>query len=369
MNTAKVSITPVILSGGAGSRLWPLSRKSLPKQLLPLAGTSTMIQETLARASGEGFAPPLIIAGLDHRFLIAEQLRQVGVEGSQILLEPMGRNTAPAAAIAALQVSKKNPDGLLLLMPSDHVVADRAAFREAVAIAAREAQAGALVTFGITPTAPETGYGYVKAGAPMAEVAGAYRVERFVEKPDRDTAQRYVASGDYFWNSGMFLFRADAFLAEMERLEPVMLAACRAALDKAGRDADFIRLDAAAFGDCPSQSIDYAIMEHAARAAVVPVSMGWNDVGSWLSLWEIASRSEDGNAIQGDVLLHQTRNSYVRSEGPLVATVGVQDLVIVVTNDAVLVSHRHATQDVKKIVDELDRQKRHHHLRHAGQQE
>lgn len=357
-------IVPVVLSGGVGSRLWPLSRQASPKQLLPLAGPNTMIQDTLARASGDGFAAPIVICGEQHRFLIAEQLRAAGVEGARIILEPKGRNTAPAAAIAALAVKECDPDGLLLMMPSDHVVADRGAFHAAVKTAAQAARGGALVTFGIMPSAPETGYGYIKGGAALAEVTGAFRVERFVEKPGRATAEGYLASGDYYWNSGMFLFSAKAFLAEMERLEPKMLDHCRRALDGAHRDQDFVRLEADAFGTCPAQSLDYAVMEHAGSAAVVPVEMGWNDVGSWLSLWEIAARSGEGNVVLGDVLLHATRHSYIRSEGPLVAAVGVDDLVIVATPDAVLVSHRGATQDVKKIVDELERQQRHHHIHH-----
>jgi mannose-1-phosphate guanylyltransferase/mannose-6-phosphate isomerase len=360
------AIVPVILSGGVGTRLWPLSRKSCPKQLLPLAGPNTMIQETLARATGPDFAAPLVICGEDHRFLVAEQVRGLGIEDAEIILEPMGRNTAPAAAIAALLVAARDPDGLLLLMPSDHVVADRAALQAAVTAAAKAARGGALVTFGIAPSAPETGYGYVKCGAPFADAPGVLAVERFVEKPDRATAEAYLASGDYYWNGGMFLFAASAFLAEMQRLEPVMLDFCRRALDSAERDADFIRLPQEIFGDCPAQSIDYAIMEHAAKAAVVPVEMGWNDVGSWQSLWDIAERNGDGNVVQGDVLLHATRRSYIRSEGPLVAAIGMEDIVVVATPDAVLISHRGATQDVKKIVDELERQKRHHHIHHPG---
>lgn len=362
------AIIPVVLSGGVGTRLWPLSRKSRPKQLLPLAGANTMIQETLARALGPDFATPIVICGEGHRFLVAEQVLELGIEGADIILEPMGRNTAPAAAIAALQVAARDPEGLLLLMPSDHVVGDRAAFREAVAVAAKAARTGALVTFGIAPASPETGYGYVKGGAPLDGVVGAFAVERFVEKPDRATAEKYLASGDYYWNSGMFLFAASAFLAEMQRLEPVMLDICRRALDGAGRDADFIRLPKAIFGGCPSQSIDYAIMEHATRAAVVPVEMGWNDVGSWQSLWDIAVRSDEGNVVQGDVLLQSTRNSYIRSEGPLIAAIGMEDIVVVATPDAVLISHRDATQDVKKIVDELERQKRRHHICHPGEE-
>jgi mannose-1-phosphate guanylyltransferase/mannose-6-phosphate isomerase len=367
MTNKSGSIIPVVLSGGAGSRLWPLSRKAMPKQLLPLLGTKTMIQETLARAIGPEFGAPIVISGHDHRFLIAEQLRAVGIDDARIILEPTGRNTAPAAAIAALAIVKDNPEGLLLLMPSDHVVSNVDAFLTAVALAAKAAATGALVTFGITPSVPETGYGYIRSGAALAGVPGAFAVERFVEKPDRATAQGYLDSGDYYWNSGMFLFSASAFLQEMERLEPGMLAHCRRAFEDADCDADFIRLEERSFRACPSQSIDYAIMEHAKNAAIVPVDMGWNDVGSWQSLWDIAARNADGNAVLGDVLLHETRNSYIRSEGHLVAAIGVEDLVIVATADAILVSHRGATQDVKKIVEELERQQRHHHLHHPGQ--
>lgn len=328
-----------------------------------------MIQETLSRAQGTGFTAPIVICGDGHRFLVAEQLLESEIVGADIILEPVGRNTAPAAAIAALQVAARDPAGLLLLMPSDHVVADISAFRSAVAKAAQAARVGALVTFGIAPTAPETGYGYVQGGEALASCEGAFVVRRFVEKPDRATAESYLASGDYSWNSGMFLFSAETFLAEMQRLEPVMLDICRRALSAAERDADFIRLPKDIFGSCPSQSIDYAIMEHAAKAAVVPVEMGWNDIGSWRSLWEIAVRNGEGNVVQGDVLIHATRNSYIRSEGPLVAAIGVEDLVIVATRDAVMISHRDTTQDVKKIVDELGRQERHHHLFHPGDAE
>ncbi|MBV9548406.1 MAG: mannose-1-phosphate guanylyltransferase/mannose-6-phosphate isomerase [Alphaproteobacteria bacterium] len=362
-------ITPVVLSGGSGTRLWPLSRRSRPKQLLPLAGPNTMIQETLSRAIGPGFTAPIVICGEQHRFLVAEQLRGFGITGAKIILEPLGRNTAPAATIAALHVAASDPECLLLLMPSDQVVKDRAAFRAAVAVAAKAACQDYMVTFGITPTAPETGYGYVKGGEQLGALPGAFAVERFVEKPDRPTAESYLAAGDYYWNSGMFLFSAAAFLAEMERLEPRMLEHCRHALAAAEADADFLRLPPTLFAACPSQSIDYAVMEHARAAAVVPVDMGWNDVGSWQSLWEIAERSGEGNVVQGDVVLHAVHHSYVRSEGPLVAAIGVDNLVIVATPDAVLVSHREATQDVKKIVDELERQQRHQHLRHPGDEE
>ena len=361
----KPDINPVILSGGAGSRLWPLSRKALPKQLLPLAGPATMIQETAARARGEGFAPPIVISNQEYRFLIAEQLRAAGITDARIILEPAGRNTAPAAAVAALMLLEADPDGLVLLMPSDHVVGDVNAFRAAVAVAARAAREGALVTFGVKPQTAETGYGYIKAGAAFPSAPGAFRVARFVEKPDRATAEGYLAAGEYYWNSGMFLFRAQSFIAEMERLEPSMLAFCRDAILHAHHDLDFIRLGEVAFLACPSQSIDYAVMEHAANAAVVPVEMGWSDVGSWQSLWDIAPRGPDGNSVQGDVIVQKSRGSYLRSEGPLVAVVGVENLVVVATKDAVLVSHRDSVQDVKKVVEELEAKGRDQHIHHA----
>ncbi|HJR55099.1 MAG TPA: mannose-1-phosphate guanylyltransferase/mannose-6-phosphate isomerase, partial [Rhizomicrobium sp.] len=324
-----LSITPVILSGGSGTRLWPLSRKALPKQLLALASERSMLQETVARAQGDGFVAPLIICNQEHRFLIAEQLRAAGVAGARSVLEPVGRNTAPAAAIAALKVVEENPEGLILLMPSDHVVLNRPAFQQAVAVARQAAQDGALVTFGIKPAAPETGYGYIKSAEPLANAAGAFAIDRFVEKPDRATAESYLASGDYFWNSGMFLFRAAAFLEELRRLQPRILECCQDSLAHAHRDMDFIRLGEPAFVACPSDSIDYAVMEHASKAAVVPVEMGWNDVGSWQSLWDIAPRDAGGNAVKGNVLTEKARNSYLRSEGPLVAAVGVENLVVV----------------------------------------
>jgi mannose-1-phosphate guanylyltransferase/mannose-6-phosphate isomerase len=365
MSKKSGSIIPVILSGGVGSRLWPLSRKALPKQMLPLAGPNTMIQDTVARVRGEDFAAPIVISGQEHRFLIAEQLRAAGVNDARIILEPAGRNTAPAAAIAALKILEDDPDGLMLLTPSDHIVADIKAFHAAVGVAAKAARAGALVTFGIKPAAAETGYGYIKSAQPLPDAPGAFAVERFVEKPDRATAERYLASGEYYWNSGMFLFRAGTFLQEMERLEPAMLAFCRDAILHAHRDMDFIRLGEVAFLACPSQSIDYAIMEHAANAAMVPVEMGWNDVGSWQSLWDIATRDEGGNAILGEVVTEKSRNSYIRSEGPLVAAVGVENLIVVATKDAVLVSHRDAAQDVKKIVAQLEAAGRDLHIHHA----
>ena len=364
MNKTLPLVHPVILSGGSGSRLWPLSRRLYPKQLLPLAGARTMIQDTALRFARDGFANPLVICNQEHRFLIAEQLREAGVAQSTIVLEPVGRNTAPAAAVAALLLVRSDEGGLILLLPSDHVITDNSAFHAAIDKALPAARAGAMVTFGIKPAGPVTGYGYISGGEPLADAQGCFRVERFVEKPDRATAERYLASGNYFWNSGIFLFSAKRFLSEMERLEPKMLAACKEAVEKGRKDLDFVRLEENAFAKSPSQSIDYAIMEHTQHAAVVPVEMGWSDVGSWHALWDISEKSQGGNAVKGDVVVQDVRNSYLRSDGPLLAAVGVEDVVVVATTDAVLVSHREAAQDVKKIVDELERQGREHHIQH-----
>jgi len=357
-------IHPVILSGGVGSRLWPLSRSLYPKQLLPLAGERTMIQETALRVSGAQFGRPIIICNQEHRFLIAEQMREAKITPDAIVLEPFGRNTAPAAAIAALMLAERDPASLLMLLPADHVVMLQDAFEAAAATAANAARDGALVLFGIEARTPETGFGYIARGEALAGTDHCFRVETFCEKPDLATAESYVASGRHYWNSGMFLFRADAYLRELERLEPAMLAACRAALAESRRDLDFIRLDDTAFARSPSRSIDYAVMEHTTHAAVVPVDLGWSDVGSWLSLWEIGEKDASGNVSRGDVIAHQTKNSYLRSEGPLIAAVGVEDIAIVATVDAILVTTRGASQDVKHIVEELQRQGRELHLNH-----
>jgi mannose-1-phosphate guanylyltransferase/mannose-6-phosphate isomerase len=357
-------IYPVILSGGAGTRLWPLSRSLFPKQLLALVGESSLIQDTMLRVKGPEFAPPLIVANIEHRFLIAEQMRQAGISPGAIVLEPVARNTAPAVAIAALMVAQKDPDGVMLLMPADHIVRNRAAFRQAVVTAEAAAAKNHLVTFGIKPDAPETGYGYIRRGAALKHLSGSFAVARFVEKPDAATAKGYVDSGDYDWNSGMFVFKAGVFLAELERLEPELLAHCRAALDQGKKDMDFFRLEALSFAQARSISIDYAVMERTDKAAVVPVDMGWSDIGSWESLWTASPRDDQGNAIKGDVLHHNTRNSYLRSEGPLVAAVGVEDIVVVATQDAVLVSRKDASQDVKRIVEQLERSGRELHTTH-----
>ena len=343
-------LQPVLLSGGSGTRLWPLSREAYPKQFLPLVGEDTMLQATWQRVAPlVGQAPPIVVANETHRFLVAEQLRVVGAPAPHILLEPVGRNTAPAIAVAALQALAGGGDPLLLVLPSDHVVADVEAFRAAVAAAAEAAGNGALVTFGIVPTVPETGFGYIQADAAGE---GARRVLRFVEKPDAATAREYLAAGGYYWNSGMFLFRASRVLAELERFRPDIVAACRSAFEAARRDGDFVRLDAAAFGACPSDSIDYAVMERTDAAMVLPVDIGWNDVGSWSALWEVSEQDADGNAHHGDVIAVDSRNSYAYARR-LVALVGVDDLVVVETDDAVLVARKDRVQEVKEVVARL----------------
>jgi mannose-1-phosphate guanylyltransferase/mannose-6-phosphate isomerase len=350
-------ITPLVLSGGAGTRLWPLSRELYPKQLLPLLGDRTMLQDTLQRLRGlADVAPPMVVCNSAHRFLVAEQLRQIDCEPAAIMLEPVGRNTAPAVAVAALQWLRshdsEDADTTLLVLPADHVIRDGQAFHDAVALAARAAsEHGKLVTFGITPTQAETGYGYIRAGADTA--GGALAVEEFVEKPDDATAERYVSSGDYLWNSGMFMFSARRYLAELETFAPEMAAACRAACDAARQDLDFLRLDEAAFAACPSDSIDYAVMEKTRDAVVVPLTAGWSDVGTWSSLCEASNPDAAGNVATGDVLMDDTTDCYVRADHRLVATVGVRDHVIVETADAVLVAAKDSAQHVKKLVEQL----------------
>jgi mannose-1-phosphate guanylyltransferase/mannose-1-phosphate guanylyltransferase/mannose-6-phosphate isomerase len=352
-------IHPVVLSGGSGTRLWPMSRSLYPKQLLALTGDRSLLQETALRVAGDAeFAAPLVIANEEHRFIIAEQLREIGITAEALVLEPIGRNTAPAACIAALRLAKNEPDALMLVMPSDHRITDLAAFRAATGRAAAVAREGRLATFGITPERAETGYGYIAKGQPVAGCAGAFAVAGFVEKPDPETAERYLASGDYFWNSGIFLFPVALYLAEIGRLKPAMLAACKKALAGAQVDSDFVRLDKAAFAACPGDSIDYAVMEHTELAAVVPVAMGWSDLGSWDALWEIGDKDARGNAIAGNVVAEATSNCYLRSEAGLVAAIGVEDLVVVATDDAVMVAPRNRTQEVKQLVTRLLAEKR-----------
>ena len=349
---------PLQLSGGSGTRLWPLSREGYPKQFLSLVGEDTLLQDTWRRVAPIADAAPIVVANEEHRFLAAEQLRLAGVAHAQIVLEPVGRNTAPAIAAAALQAMQAGGDPLLLVLPSDHVVANGDAFRAAVRAAAPAAEGGALVTFGIVPTAPETGFGYIQAEAGQADASAVpRRVLRFVEKPDADTARGYLQAGGYYWNSGMFLFRASRYLEELARFRPDMVEAVRGALAAGTHDGDFVRLDKAAFAACPSDSIDYAVMERTDAAMVLPVDIGWSDVGSWSSLWEVSEQDGDGNAHHGDVISIDSRDSYAYARR-LVALVGVQDLVVVETDDAVLVARKDRVQQVKDVVARLKAERR-----------
>ena len=393
-----MNLIPVIMSGGSGSRLWPQSRSLYPKQFLPLFNKQTMLQNTVARLDGlDSVSAPLVIANEEHRFLVAEQFRQMGRKASAIILEPVGRNTAPAVALAALKAIavSEEQDPLLLVLAADHVIKDVKAFHQAVEAALPAGRDGKLVTFGIVPTHPETGYGYIKAlnhkdtktqsfssdkpketfvrPAGMTDVSGLsgtnpvplclcgekiMPVEQFVEKPDLETAQGYLALGDYYWNSGIFLFKASRYLEELKKFRPDILEACEKAIAVQNPDLDFVRLDEAAFTVCPDESIDYAVMEKTSDAVVVPLDAGWSDVGSWTSLADICEKDKCGNSVQGDVLLQDTRNTYVRSEKKLIATVGVDDLVITESDDAILVAHKDRVQDVKKIVDRLKAENR-----------
>ncbi len=349
-------IHPVILSGGAGTRLWPLSRSQYPKQLLPLVSSRSLLQEAVLRvAEAPRFAPPLLVANDEHRFIVAEQLREIGIAPRALVLEPMGRNTAPAAAIAALILTAADPDALMLVAPSDHAIGERAAFLSALDRAARAARAGALVTFGVTPDRPETGYGYIRRGAPWPGVKGCFAVASFVEKPDRARAEAFLAAGDHYWNSGIFLFPAKRYLDELQRREGALVEACRRALAKAARDLDFLRLDREAFGAARAVSIDYAVMEHTSAAAVVPVAMGWSDVGTFDALWHAGTKDDAGNVAVGDTVTEDVRNSYLRADHGMVAALGVEDLVIVATSDAVLVAPRLRAQDMKRLVARLER--------------
>jgi mannose-1-phosphate guanylyltransferase/mannose-6-phosphate isomerase len=349
-------IIPLILSGGAGSRLWPLSRELFPKQFHQLVGEQSLLQDTLLRLRGvDDLAAPMVVCNQEHRFMVAEHMREIGVQPLAIYLEPVGRNTAPAVAVGALRALEEHADPVLLVLPADHMIARPRPFVEGVAVGARLARADHLVTFGITPQRPETGFGYIKQGEPISVDGGAtaFRVERFVEKPDEDTARGYLESGGYFWNSGMFMFRASRYLMELERWEPEMLAACRDAYMKAREDLDFVRLDQDAFERCPGKSIDFAVMERSDAVAFVPLDIGWSDVGSWTALWEAGERDVDGNVVVGDVLTNGVRDCYLHSEGRLIAALGLSEQIVVETDDAVLVAHKSRAQDVKEIVNML----------------
>ncbi|KAB8179322.1 mannose-1-phosphate guanylyltransferase/mannose-6-phosphate isomerase [Lysobacter maris] len=355
---------PVVLSGGSGTRLWPLSRHNQPKQFLSLMGDRSLFQETLLRASRlPEVQPPVTVCAEDHRFMVGEQLLEVGLSNGGIILEPAARNTAPAIALAALHVLESDPDAIMLVMPADHLIEDETSFRSAVERAWAQADDDWLVTFGITPDYPETGYGYIRQGAELA--AGVHQVASFVEKPDAATAEHYLAEGDYAWNSGMFLFRAARYLDELKRHVPAMLEAVGAAYAGRTTDLDFTRLPEAEFLASPSDSIDYAVMEKTDRAAVVPVSCGWSDIGSWSSLWAVAERDDDGNLNQGDVISVDSTGNLVRAaDRRMIATLGVEDLVIVDTPDATLVARKDRVQDVKMIVDRLKSEGRPEHLFH-----
>ena len=351
-------LIPVILCGGTGTRLWPLSRASYPKQYWPLSGEgdATLLQQTQQRLTGlNGLESPLLICNEDHRFIVAEQMRQIDVVPNAILLEPMGRNTAPAVTVAALQATACGEDPLLLVLAADHMIRDAAGFRQAVESGRGAAEAGRLVTFGIVPTAPETGYGYIEAAEPfhpggLADVP----IARFVEKPDQATAEQFLATGRFTWNSGMFLFKASAMLAELERLAPDVVSCCRAALEQDSADLDFLRLEREAFARCPNVAIDVAVMEQTALGSVLPLDVGWSDVGSWSALWETGNRDSDGNVLQGRVISQGSRNCYLRSEHRLVVGLGVENLVVVETDDAILIADRSKAQDIKTVVKQLE---------------
>lgn len=345
-------LVPVFLSGGVGSRLWPVSRESYPKQFLPLTHDLSMLQETVNRVQGlDNLAAPLVVCNEEHRFLVAEQFRAINQLTAAILLEPEGKNTAPAVALAAIEALKSDEHALLLVLPADHVIQDTQAFHKAVLAGQPFAEDGKLVTFGIVPTAPETGYGYLKGGEALADQV--CELSQFVEKPDQARAESYLQSGEYRWNSGMFLFSAKTYLQELGRHNPAMLAACEAAMATTQSDLDFVRPDAAAFAACPSDSIDYAVMEHTKFAVMVSMDCGWSDVGSWSALWDIAGKDADNNHSYGDVLLEDVSNSYVRSQDRLLAVIGVDNLIVVETPDAVMVADKSRVQDVKAIVNKL----------------
>lgn len=362
MSDRSETLLPVILAGGSGTRLWPLSRQLYPKQFHALVGENTMLQETIQRLDGLNCAQPLLICNEEHRFLAAEQLRVIGHDDTTILLEPQARNTAPAIALAALAAMRDGDDPIMLVLAADHHIQDVSAFQQAVRTALPLAEAGKLVTFGIVPAGPETGYGYIRRGGEVGE--GAFAVAAFAEKPDRETAQSYVSSGEYYWNSGMFMFRASRYLDELRTHRPDIAAACEKAMATTGSDLQFLRVDAAAFADCPSDSIDYAVMERTGEAAVVPLDAAWSDIGSWSALLAAQKQDENGNSFTGDVVARETRNTLARSDSRLVALVGVEDLIVVETKDALLIAHKDKVQDVKHVVESVKAAGRSEHLNH-----
>lgn len=344
-------LTPVLLSGGVGSRLWPVSREAYPKQFLALASDLSMLQDTMQRTAGLESASPIVLCNEDHRFMVAEQLRQLSVDAAAIILEPEGRNTAPAVALAAFKALETDKNALLLVLPADHVIRDTEAFTQAVSLGIDEAARGTLMTFGIVPDAPETGYGYLRLGAPKGE--NLFVLDSFVEKPDAETAQSYLDSGQYYWNSGMFLISAQSYLDELKAFAPAIYEACERSLAGASSDLDFLRPEGDAFRACPSDSIDYAVMEHTTRGGVIPLDCGWSDVGAWSTLWQVSEHDDKGNVMLGDVMAEDCSNSYLRSESRLVAATGVDNLIVVETPDAILVADRDKVQNVKAIVNRL----------------
>ena len=358
-------LLPVIMAGGTGSRLWPMSRELYPKQFLTLHGEHSMLQETLLRLEGVTALQPLVICNEDHRFLVAEQLRQINQLSQNIILEPVGRNTAPAIALAALSAVADGDDPLLLVLAADHVIEDQDAFHHAIQQALPYANAGKLVTFGIVPVSPETGYGYIQRGAVQGGEA-VFQVRRFVEKPDRATAEDYIASGEYYWNSGMFMFRAQKYLSELGQFRPDILSACEKAIESPLADSSqaFIRVNKTEFINCPDESVDYAVMEKTADAMVVPLDAGWSDVGSWSALWEVNAKDEQRNVLTGDVFVHNTSDCYINTDEKMVAAIGVDNLVIVNTKDAVMIADKNSVQDVKKVVEYLKANARSEYRRH-----
>ncbi|NTS75753.1 mannose-1-phosphate guanylyltransferase/mannose-6-phosphate isomerase [Catenovulum sp. SM1970] len=349
-------ILPVVMAGGSGTRLWPLSRQKFPKQFLPLTSGKTMLQQTVLRLANLETLSPLLICNEDHRFLAAEQMRQLDIDDAKIILEPVGRNTAPAIALAAFKAQKDGQDPLLLVLAADHDIQQSDTFCQVVESAIPLAQEGKLVTFGIVPNCPETGYGYIKRGDNVND--NAFVVSQFVEKPDAATAHSYLDSGEYYWNSGMFLFKASRYLTELKAHRPDIYSACEKAISEEHPDLDFVRINTEAFEACPDDSIDYAVMEKTTDAVVVPLDAGWNDVGGFAALWQVKEQDENGNAFDGDVKAVETKNSMVLADDKLVATIGVEDLVIVNTKDAILVAHKDKSQEVKAIVNQLKTEKR-----------